>query len=59
MNSIEPYLKDGQIISLESTTYPGTTEEILKPIIEKTGRKIGQNIFLVYSPERRSWKLKF
>ena len=52
MNSIKPYLKEGQIISLESTTYPGTTEEILKPIIEETGRKIGKNIFLVYSPER-------
>jgi len=49
---ILPFLKKGQIISLESTTYPGTTEEELKPKIESTGLKIGQDVFLVYSPER-------
>lgn len=46
------YLRSGQIISLESTTYPGTTEEILKPLIEEKGFIIGKDIFLVYSPER-------
>ena len=52
MNSIKPFLQEGQIISLESTTYPGTTEEVLRPIIESSGKIIGENIFLVYSPER-------
>jgi UDP-N-acetyl-D-glucosamine dehydrogenase len=49
---ILPYLKKGQLISLESTTYPGTTEEEIKPKIEHQGFKIGEDIFLVYSPER-------
>ena len=52
MDALVPYLRAGQIISLESTTYPGTTEEELKPRIEKTGLIIGQDVFLVYSPER-------
>ena len=55
INTIEtilPYLKVGQILSLESTTYPGTTEEELKPRIESKGFKIGEELFLVYSPER-------
>lgn len=47
-----PYLKKGQAISLESTTYPGTTEEELLPRIETTGLKVGEEIFLIYSPER-------
>lgn len=47
-----PYLRKGQIVSLESTTYPGTTEEELKPRLESKGLKVGQDIFLVYSPER-------
>lgn len=47
-----PHLRKGQVISLESTTYPGTTEEILKPTIEKLGFVVGEDIFLVYSPER-------
>jgi len=51
-NSITPYLKKGQAISLESTTYPGTTEEELLPQIETTGLKTGKDIFLIYSPER-------
>jgi UDP-N-acetyl-D-glucosamine dehydrogenase len=49
---IVPYLRRGQILSLESTTYPGTTEEELLPRIEATGLKVGKDIFLVYSPER-------
>ena len=45
-------LRPGQIISLESTTYPGTTEEIILPILESTGLKVGKDFFLVFSPER-------
>lgn len=52
VDSLVPYLRKGQVLSLESTTYPGTTEEELLPRIEKTGLKVGEDIFLVYSPER-------
>jgi len=52
MDTLTPYLREGQIISLESTTYPGTTEEELLPRIEAQGFGVGDNIFLVYSPER-------
>ncbi len=52
LESTLPYLRAGQIVSLESTTYPGTTEEELLPRIEGTGHKVGDDIFLVYSPER-------
>ena len=52
VDSIIPYIKKGQLISLESTTYPGTTEEELLPRIESTGLIVGTDIFLVYSPER-------
>ena len=51
-DALLPYLRAGQVISLESTTYPGTTEEELLPRIESTGLKVGEDIFLVYSPER-------
>ena len=51
-DAIVPYLRAGQIISLESTTYPGTTDEELKPRIESRGLKVGKDIFLVFSPER-------
>ena len=51
-DSLVPYLRKGQIVSLESTTYPGTTDEELKPRLESTGLKVGQDIFLVFSPER-------
>lgn len=50
--SILPYLRAGQVVSLESTTYPGTTEEELFPRIASTGLTVGKNVFLVYSPER-------
>lgn len=46
------YLRPGQLITLESTTYPGTTEEVILPILEKTGLKAGQDFFLAFSPER-------
>ena len=45
-------LRPGQIISLESTTYPGTTEEILLPMLSKNGYQVGSDFFLVFSPER-------
>lgn len=51
-DSLVPYLRKGQVYSLESTTYPGTTDEELAPRLEKSGLKVGQDIFLVYSPER-------
>jgi UDP-N-acetyl-D-glucosamine dehydrogenase len=50
--AIKPFLREGQVISLESTTYPGTTEEELLPRLEEGGLVVGQDIFLVYSPER-------
>jgi UDP-N-acetyl-D-glucosamine dehydrogenase len=52
MAALLPYLREGQILSLESTTYPGTTEEELRPLVESRGLVIGENFFLVYSPER-------
>ncbi|WP_339512628.1 UDP-N-acetyl-D-glucosamine 6-dehydrogenase [Pseudomonas sp. RL_15y_Pfl2_60] len=51
-DAIKPFLREGQIVSLESTTYPGTTEEELLPRVEEGGLKVGKDIFLVYSPER-------
>lgn len=52
LDSILPYLRPGQLLSLESTTWPGTTEEILRPRLEQAGFVIGEDCFLVYSPER-------
>ncbi len=52
LESVIPGLKQGQIVSLESTTYPGTTDEELRPRIEKTGLIVGEDIFLIYSSER-------
>jgi UDP-N-acetyl-D-glucosamine dehydrogenase len=51
-DSLVPHLRAGQIVSLESTTYPGTTDEELRPRIESRGFKVGEEIFLVFSPER-------
>jgi UDP-N-acetyl-D-glucosamine dehydrogenase len=50
--AIYPYLRPGQLVVLESTTYPGTTEEVLQPILEKSGLVAGRDFFLAYSPER-------
>lgn len=50
--TIARYLRPGQLISLESTTYPGTTRELMKPILEAGGLKAGRDFHLVYSPER-------
>ena len=50
--SLLPYLHKDMVLSLESTTYPGTTEEELRPRVERRGFKVGDDIFLVFSPER-------
>lgn len=52
VESLAPHLRAGQLLSLESTTYPGTTEEELRPRIEQRGFKVGKDFFLVFSPER-------
>lgn len=50
--SIVPFMHKDMLIVLESTTYPGTTEELLKPILETSGLKCGKDFFLAFSPER-------
>lgn len=50
--SIVPFMHKDMLIVLESTTYPGTTEELLKPIFESTGFKCGEDFYLAFSPER-------
>jgi len=45
-------LRPGQLVILESSTFPGTTDEVVRPILEKTGLKCGEDFFLAYSPER-------
>ncbi|MFP2899296.1 nucleotide sugar dehydrogenase [Corallococcus sp. 4LFB] len=50
--ALAPYVRPGQLFILESTTYPGTTEEVLKPLLEKNGLKAGVDFFLAFSPER-------
>ncbi|GKW40876.1 nucleotide sugar dehydrogenase [Pectobacterium parvum] len=52
LESLVPHIKKGTLISLESTTFPGTTEEIILPFLKKNGFSIGYDIFLGYSPER-------
>lgn len=51
-DALKPYLRVGQVVSLESTTYPGTTEEELLPRVQENGLIVGESVFLVYSPER-------
>lgn len=50
--TVAKYLRPPQLISLESTTYPGTTEELILPILERRDLKVGKDFFLVFSPER-------
>ena len=50
--AIAPHLRSGHLVVLESTTWPGTTREVVKPILEKTGLKSGVDFFLGFSPER-------
>ncbi|HEU4442811.1 MAG TPA: nucleotide sugar dehydrogenase [Burkholderiales bacterium] len=51
-DALAPYLRAGQLVSLESTTYPGTTEEELLPRVARRGLKVGKDIFVCFSPER-------
>ena len=50
--SVAQHMREGQLIVLQSTTYPGTTEEIVLPILERNGGKVGEDFFLGYAPER-------
>ncbi|HEX5317530.1 MAG TPA: nucleotide sugar dehydrogenase [Stellaceae bacterium] len=50
--AIAPHLRRGQLVVLESTTYPGTTREVMRPILERSGLVSGRDFFLAYSPER-------
>jgi UDP-N-acetyl-D-glucosamine dehydrogenase len=50
--AVHNHLRPGQLIILESTTYPGTTREVVLPILEKSGLRVGRDFFLAYSPER-------
>jgi UDP-N-acetyl-D-glucosamine dehydrogenase len=52
MAALQPHLRAGQAVSLESTTYPGTTEELVVPVVQAAGLKPGVDCFVVYSPER-------
>jgi UDP-N-acetyl-D-glucosamine dehydrogenase len=49
---IAEHLRRGTVVILESTTYPGTTDELLQPMLESTGLKVGEDFFLAFSPER-------
>jgi len=52
VESLLPHMRPGQLLSLESTTYPGTTDEELRPRLEARGLRVGHDVFLVFSPER-------
>jgi len=52
VDALVPHMRKGQIMSLESTTYPGTTSEELRPRLEARGFEVGRDVFLVFSPER-------
>ncbi len=61
--ALSEHLRPGQLISLESTTYPGTTEEVMRPLLEASGLKADEDFFLAHSPERvdpgnKRWKTK-
>src|SRR6476660_10152480 len=51
-HAIAPHLRKGQLIVLESTTWPGTTTEVMQPILERGGLKAGRDFYLAFSPER-------
>ena len=62
-NAVATALRPGQLVVLESTTYPGTTREVLLPVLEATGLDVGKDFFLCFSPERvdpgnQVWKTK-
>src|ERR671929_70721 len=61
--SVASHLREGQLVVLQSTTYPGTTEEIVLPILERGGAKVGEDFFLGYAPERvdpgnKDWSIR-
>lgn len=52
LNSMLPYIKKGALVVLESTTYPGTTEDLILPILSENKKQVGRDFFLAFSPER-------
>lgn len=52
VNEIKKYLRSGQLVILESTTYPGTTDEVILPMLQESGLKCGQDFYLAFAPER-------
>jgi len=52
VDQVKKYLHKGMLVVLESTTYPGTTEELIRPLLEGTGLKVGRDFNLAFSPER-------
>jgi UDP-N-acetyl-D-glucosamine dehydrogenase len=52
VNALAPHMRKGQLISLESTVYPGATDDVLLPPMQERGFKIGEDVFVVFSPER-------
>jgi UDP-N-acetyl-D-glucosamine dehydrogenase len=52
VEQIRPRLRPGQLVIVESTTYPGTTDELVRPLLERSGLVAGKDFFLAYSPER-------
>jgi len=52
VDSVKAHLKPGQLVILESTTYPGTTDEVVQPALEENGLKAGKDFYLAFSPER-------
>ena len=52
VETVAAHLRPGQLVVLESTTYPGTTDEVVKPILERGGLVVGRDFFLAFSPER-------
>lgn len=52
VSTLGPVLRPGALVVLESTTYPGTTEELVQPALETAGFRVGEDVFLCYSPER-------
>jgi UDP-N-acetyl-D-glucosamine dehydrogenase len=61
--SLAEHLRPGQLIILQSTTYPGTTEEVIVPVLERDGLRVGQDFYVGYAPERvdpgnKKWNLR-
>ena len=52
VESVSEHLRPGQLVVLQSTTYPGTTEELVVPILQRSGRRVGEDLFVGYAPER-------